>query len=84
MLDVPAPVNRLAFGVAGWLPNSNRFLFASGSGLATVDADTGTWRAFPAPENAIRYRLSRDGQTLHTERDVLDADAWLIEWRDER
>lgn len=32
-----------------------------------------------APEDAIRYRLSADGATLHTERDVLDADIWLIE-----
>jgi hypothetical protein len=73
-LEVPSPVNRFAFGVAGWFPNSSRFLFASGLGLAAVDADTGAWRPFPAPEDAIRYRLSRDGQTLHTERDILDAD----------
>jgi TolB protein len=79
-LEVPSPVNRFAFGVAGWFPNSSRFLFASGLGLAAVDADTGAWRPFPAPEDAIRYRLSRDGQTLHTERDILDADIWLMEW----
>jgi Tol biopolymer transport system component len=78
-LEVPPPVNPFAAAVAGWLPDSRRFLFASGKGLVVVDATTGRWTPFAAPGDAIRYRLSFDGRTLHTEREVLDADIWLVE-----
>jgi Tol biopolymer transport system component len=76
--DVPPPLNRFSFAVAGWLPASRRFLFASGRGVVSVDAETGAWTPFPAPENAIRYRLSADGRTLLSERDTIDADIWLL------
>jgi hypothetical protein len=32
-LDVPPPLNEFSFAVAGWLPDSRRFLFASGTGI---------------------------------------------------
>jgi hypothetical protein len=69
-----------SFAVAGWPPDSRRYLFASGKGLVVVDAASGTWSPFAAPEDAIRYRLSYDGRTLLSERDTLDADIWLIDF----
>ena len=77
---VPPPLSRFAGAVAGWLPGSRRFLFASGKGLVAIDAQTGTVSPFAAPEDTIRYRLSRDGRTLLAERDTLDADIWLIDF----
>ena len=78
--EVPPPLNRFAFAVAGWLPESRRFLFVSGKGLVAVHAETGAWTPFPAPADGIRYRLSADGRTLLTERDALDADIWLLDF----
>jgi TolB protein len=78
--DVPPPANQFSFAVAGWLPDSRRYLFASGKGLVVVDAASGAWSPFAAPEDTIRYRLSHDGRTLLSERDTLDADIWLIEF----
>ena len=82
--EVPPPVNRSSFAVAGWLPQSRRFLFVSGKGLVAVHAETGAWTPFPAPADGIRYRLSADGRTLLTERDALDADIWLVEFGGDR
>ena len=79
LFDVPAPANQFSFATAGWLADSRRFLFASGKGLVVVDAVTGKWAPFPAPQNATRYRLSGDATTLYAERDTLDADLWLME-----
>jgi hypothetical protein len=76
--EVPPSLNRPAFAAAGWLPGSRRFLFASGRGLISIDADTGAWRPFPAPQDGNRYRLSADGRTLLSERQTLDADIWLL------
>ncbi len=78
-IEVPPPLANLAEGTAGWLRDSRRFLFASGRGLVVVDALTGKWVPFDAPENGIRYRLSADGRTLYSERDILDSDIWLLE-----
>jgi Tol biopolymer transport system component len=78
--DVPPPLKPFSFAVAGWLPGSRRFLFASGRGLVAIDAETGAWSPFPAPADGIRYRLSADGRTLLSERDTLDADIWLIDF----
>lgn len=78
--EVAPPANQLSFAVAGWLPGSRRFLFASGKGLVAIDAATGKWTPFPAPQDASRYRLSADGRTLISERDTIDADIWLLEF----
>jgi Tol biopolymer transport system component len=55
-LDVPPPLNEFSFAVAGWLPDSRRFLFASGTGIVVVDATTGKWTPFPAPETSSGCR----------------------------
>jgi TolB protein len=79
-IDVPGPRYQFGSAVCGWLPDSRRFLFASGTALALVDARTGTWTPVAVPLSAgNRYRLTPDGRSLMMERSVLDADIWLIE-----
>jgi hypothetical protein len=52
----------------------------SGTALALVDAEAGTWKPVGVPLSAgNRYRLTPDGRSLLMERSVLDADIWLIE-----
>jgi eukaryotic-like serine/threonine-protein kinase len=82
VIDVPGPKYQYGSAVAGWLPDSRRFLFASGIGLALVDSSAGTWTPVPVPLTAgNRYRLTPDGRSLMMERSVLDADIWLMEIR---
>ncbi|HET7697623.1 MAG TPA: protein kinase [Vicinamibacterales bacterium] len=77
---VPGPKYQFGSAVAGWLGDSRRFLFMSGTGLALVDAIAGTWTPVPVPlSGGTRYRLTRDARSLLIERSVLDADIWLVE-----
>ena len=82
VIDVPGPKYQYGSAAAGWLPDSRRLLFASGMGLALVDASTGTWTPVPVPlSGGNRYRLTPNGRALMMERSVLDADVWLMEVR---
>ena len=78
-LNVPPPEGRFSWTVAGWMPDSRRFLAASGTTLAIVDAATGRWSTIQVPKVGTRYRLNASGQTLMIERETLDADVWLME-----
>jgi Tol biopolymer transport system component len=78
--DVPGPRYHYGSSVAGWLPDSQRFLVASGTGLAVVDTKSGAWTPVAVPLTAgSRYRLTGDTRSLMMERSVLDADIWLME-----
>ena len=80
VIEVPGPKYQYGSAVAGWLPDSQRFLFASGVGLAVVDSSAGTWTPVPVPlTGGSRYRLTPNGRSLMMERSVLDADIWLLE-----
>jgi eukaryotic-like serine/threonine-protein kinase len=78
-IDVPSPASTFDFVVAGWLPDSRRFVAASGEGLVVIDARAGTWTPVRVPRGATRFRLTADGRRLMMEREVLDADVWLLE-----
>jgi hypothetical protein len=80
VIEVPAPRYHFGSAVSGWLPDSRRFLFASGGNLAVVDAKAGTWTPLPVPlSEGSRYRLTANARSLLMERSVLDADIWLME-----
>ena len=66
------------FAVAGWLPDSRRFLARSGNALALVDSTTGKWTAVSVPDGS-KYYLAGAGRTLMIERATVDADVWLME-----
>ncbi len=53
--------------VAGWLPDARHLVARSAEGVAVIDVAT--------------VSLSRDGRVLNVEREVLDADIWLMESR---
>jgi Tol biopolymer transport system component len=78
-IDLPAPAQARDYLVAGWLGGSRRFVAATGSGLAVIDALTGAARPIAGAPTAGRYRLSADGRQLFFERVVLDSDVWLME-----
>ena len=80
VIEVPGPRYQFGSAVSGWLPDSRRFLFASGMSLALVDAKAGTWTPLPVPlSGGNRYRLTDNARSLLMERSVLDADIWLME-----
>jgi Tol biopolymer transport system component len=77
-LNVLLPVTNDYFAVAGWLPDSQRFLARSGKTLALVDSTTGRWTAVGVSDGT-KYGLAKAGRTLMVERQTLDADVWLME-----
>ena len=77
--DVPVPPNIQFYLVAGWFPDSRRFLTVAPTGLVIVDTATGRWTPVDGPAGGTSYRLSGDGRRLVIERDALDADIWLLE-----
>ena len=79
-LDVSLPVTNDYFAVAGWLPDSRRFLARSGQMLALVDSTTGRSTAV-AGSAGTKYGLANAGRTVMIERQTLDADVWLMELR---
>ena len=82
VISVPGPRYQFGSAVAGWLPDSRRFLFMSGTNVAVVDAGDGTWKALPVPlSGGTRYRLTADARWLLMERSILDADIWLMEFK---
>ena len=66
------------FAVAGWLPDSRRFLSRSLDTPVIVDSTTGKWTAVSVP-SGTKYYLAGAGRTLMVERATLDADVWLME-----
>ncbi len=83
-LDIPILPAQDYRIVAGWLPDSRRFLVPTPGGLAIVDADTGKWTTVAAPPGGTRYRLSGDARKLMVEREVYDGDVWLLELKPHR
>jgi Tol biopolymer transport system component len=83
-MDVPVLPGQDYRIIAGWLPDSRRFLVPTPGGLAIVDADTGKWATVEAPLAGTRYRLSRDARKLMVEREVYDGDVWLLEMKPDR
>ena len=79
--DVPILPAQAFYIVAGWLPDSQRFVVPTPGGLAIVDAVTGKWTTVAAPPAGTRYRLSGDTRTLMVEREVYDSDVWLLEMK---
>jgi eukaryotic-like serine/threonine-protein kinase len=77
-LPVPIAPELEYHTIAGWLPDSRRFVMATPGGLAVIDAASGRWTTIAAPAGS-RQRLTRDGKKLMVEREVLEADVWLIE-----
>ncbi len=77
--SLPPPAEARDYSVAGFLPDSRRFVTATGAGLAIVDSMTGTVVPIAGTPTASRYRLSGDGRTLFFERVLVDADVWLME-----
>ena len=69
------------FVVGGWLPDSRRFLALSDAkGLVLVDTITGEGTAVGV-KPASRFDLTNAGRTLLVERQLYDADVWLMEVR---
>jgi len=66
--------------IAGWLPDSRRFLAVSETGLVLVDSATGEATRVQTPV-VSRYQLANGGRTLMTEDLRFDADVWLMEAR---
>ena len=66
------------FAVAGWLPDSRRFLTRSLNAPVLADTTTGKWTAVSVP-SGTKYHLAGAGRTLMVERATLDADIWLME-----
>jgi hypothetical protein len=79
LIDVSLP-SAAEFAIAGWLPDSRKFLARSGNGLALVDSATGKWTAVSVPDGS-KYQLASTGRTLMIERATVDADVWLMEIR---
>ena len=77
-VNVSLPLSVDYFVIAGWLPDSRRFFARSGSALALVDSQTGKWTAVSAPSGS-RYRLVGAGPNMMIEREIFDADVWLME-----
>jgi Tol biopolymer transport system component len=76
------PIGSPFHAVAGWLPDGRRLVVRLRDGVAVVDTVSGRWR-FVAPAGAFDSVVSssRDGGTLLVEREVMDADVWLLEAR---
>jgi len=78
-LNVPLPsAAPFFYVVAGWLPDSRRFLAFVGDEIAIVDSVSG--QSTPVQARAgYRYHLVGGGRTLMVERLLYDADVWLME-----
>jgi len=78
-LNVPLPsAAPFFYVVAGWLPDSRRFLAFVGNEIAIVDSVSG--QSTPVQARAgYRYHLVGGGRTLMVERLLYDADVWLME-----
>lgn len=79
-LNVLLPAANDYFAVAGWLPDSKRFLARAGRTLALVDSTTGRWTPAGVPDGT-KYGLASAGRIVMVERQTLDADVWLMEIR---
>ena len=80
-LEVLVPSSgQFNYVIAGWLPDSRRFLTVSGDGLVLVDSATSEATRVQPPL-VSRYQLANGGRTLLTERLLFDADVWVMEAR---
>ena len=78
MKGTPPPRWSSYFVVGGWFRDSRRFLAVTDKGLATIDSVTGEATAVQV-KPASRFDLTDGGRQLMVERQVLDADVWLME-----
>jgi Tol biopolymer transport system component len=66
--------------VAGWLPDSRNLVLRGPAGVAIYDTVAGTTRTILTEPTFLSLRLSRDGEVLMVQKELLDSEIWLLEF----
>jgi len=66
--------------VAGWLPDSRNLVLRGPAGVAIYDTVAGTSRTILTEPTFLSLRLSRDGEVLMVQKELLDSEIWLLEF----
>lgn len=64
-----------------FVPGTHQLLAHTSEGISLVDADTGSQRVVLKLAPPFGMRISGDGRTLFVEREEVEADLWLMDFR---
>ena len=65
-----------------FVPGTHDVLANTAEGITLVDVDTGRWRVIRKMTPPFNSRMSGDGRTLYVERPSVEADLWLMDFKE--